>query len=271
MQQQMDPAAPVRRRKADTRGLAPEDIVRVKDVDEYKTEKRESESIEKFELRVRMEQIRKEKVANKFEKHASAAKQEYRRNKRALKQEKKLKKLEEEEKDKAFYGKPEQIKFGEVVHRPPSFDDIVLPGEKGNQLDGKRMSNLEKLQKALSSMEKDTKKKQKALHLGEPLDDEEDKADENDPMVQLMRQQEKKMKEAQREKQLKEAREKQRAVEIEKAKLQAQMAYQQMKNKRGNNPSLSSLAGIGATLRQATSQAMRDLNSVDGGVYHHGR
>lgn len=261
-----------RRREADTYGLAPTEVIRAKDADEFNTEKREGESMEKFENRLRMERLRKEKaLRSAFVKQSSEAKQEYRREKRRLKSEKKAHLASEAEKDRRYDGSVEKIAFGERVDRPPSFDDIVLPGDhKGNQLDAGKLSNLEKLQRALTNMEKDTKRKTR-MDAAEDQAAAAEQVDDNDPMVQMMRAQEKKMKEQQREKQLKEARERQRAVEVEKARLQAQLAYQQMKTKRGNSANLSSLQGIGSQLGRASSQASKDLQSVDGGVFHMGR
>jgi hypothetical protein len=153
-----------------------------------------------------------------------------------------------------------------------------LPGEtlkiggigKGSAQNS-QMSNLEKLQLALKSTNSSIK-----TVSGDNSDDDDDSGDETtDPLKLSILAQKKKEKQAEREKLLKIAREKQREVDLEKARLQAQAAYRQLKNKRGGESGtkvhMGTLTSTTKTIYQAGVKAMRDLHSVDGGIYHHGR
>ena len=132
------------------------------------------------------------------------------------------------------------------------------------------MSNLEKLQLALKTTNSSIK-----TVSGDNSDGEDSGDETTDPLKLAILAQKKKEKQVERERLLKIAREKQREVDLEKARLQAQAAYRQLKDKRGgasgSRVHMGTLTSTTKTIYQAGVKAMRDLHSVDGGVYHHGR
>lgn len=272
------------RRRADTQGLDRLVVKKIKEKNaaeeipvEFKTAVRENESVEKYEHRLRMEQLRIQRGMSDYGSKTSERKLEYKRDRRAQKQVKKVARLREDEKDEDFTGHTEHVAFGEVVERPPSFADMVLPGETLTLAGAQKRrpeTNLELLQMALKTANSSVRN-QFGGDNNDHNDDDDDNGMEDDPRKREFLAQQRKQKQKEREALLKVAREKQRQVDLEKAKLQAQAAYQQLKNKRGGDSkgkaSMGSLTASTQTIYQAGVKAMRDLHSVDGGVYHHGK
>jgi len=132
-----------------------------------------------------------------------------------------------------------------VADRPPSFDDITLPT---NKKAAARSSNLAILNEALARANADVKAKYAIAE-----DEEEEEDNEDAP---------KRVSKEERAKMLAEARAKQRKAEVEKIRLQAQMAYRELKSRRGHK-GMSALAVHGETLRQGAQSAMQNLQNVD--------
>jgi uncharacterized protein with PIN domain len=227
-------------------------------VPEFKTELRENESMRDFENRLRMERLRIERGMGTFEHKTSQRRLDYKRERRQEKAEKKRAKKAGEEKDDEFTGSTDHIAFGDRVERPPCFEDLALPGDAFMKLNRtkKEESNLEKLQKALKTANSDVRSQ--FSNVENPTETDEQRK------IRIKLQQE------ERKKLLDQAREQQRQVTVEKARIQAQEAYKQLKSKRGGSTvNIGNLTAHTSTIYAAGVKAAK--NSLDGGVYHHGR
>lgn len=182
------------------------------------------------------------------------------------KQAKRVDSIKEEE----FKGKVERIPFGEVVDRPPSFDDLKLPGDSA--LDKpKKLSNTDKLAKALQEADPTVRAKYQGLlgnkgdvasrgkllddqgYLRQHLDKTLDTSKGSAPITK-----------ADRERLLREAREKKRQAELEKTRQSAMAAYADLKQKRAGESKrkkagMSSLTFSTMQIKEGAMQAAKDL------------
>jgi hypothetical protein len=240
-------------RKADKRGLPEAERIESKPAPKYETELRDGESMIAFLNRLNKEKNDHMRENKKTLRATNPRKIAYNKERRMRAAEKILDKKIDEQKEKEFYGVRERIAFGDIVERPPSFDDISLPT---NKKAAARSSNLAILTKALAQADADVKAKYGDLVDATGAEEEEQEEDEE------AAKRPRKISQQERAKLLADARQNQRKAEVEKARLQAQMAYRDLKAKRGHK-GMAALATHGETLRVSTQTAMQALQSVD--------
>lgn len=289
-------AAPTKRRKADTKGLEPELKLKSAPSIKLKAEIRPGETLQRFENRLKLEKERVERaqLSGFDDVRVSSRRIEYKRDRRHDKADRKRAKETDKALDDHFRGSAEKIAFGDVVQRPPSFADLKLPGAVS--LEPKRMSNLEKLSKALDTATTQVQQEVKSLRndnvrLQAMVDNDDSENDSDDDYLydkteQKLRQQRRILKQldlqkrqaqqADRARALEDARKSHHALELEKMRYQSQLAYQQMKAKRSKTSastgaSMADLTRATDGIRREDRSAMKTLSDVDGGVYHHGR
>lgn len=210
------------------------------------------------------------------------------------KDERKLMREADRIEDERFKGLREDIEFGDVVDRPPSFDDIALPSRKRGGAAGGAMSNIEILNRALAEAAKKAADAERALNGGD--DDEEDEdgaragssssnskgglgkyasvrrhvesaqAERAEEEARARREAAKNAMTAEKRQQmLAQARAELRRAEIDKAREQAQQAYRDIKARSGRGGGgFAALTSGNSQLRMGQAVAQSRLESVDG-------